>query len=60
MTTDEYINKRELLKYLTGLRYCDIVDSPEDVFFNPDELIFGMIRLIRDFQTVKIDKEAAR
>ncbi|MCD8015148.1 MAG: hypothetical protein LUG99_18635 [Lachnospiraceae bacterium] len=45
---NEYINKWELLKYLGGLRYCDIVDSPEKMF-NPDTLIFGMISLIRKF-----------
>lgn len=59
MATDDYISKGELITYLTGLRYCDIVDNPDEMF-NPDKLIFGMIRLIRDFQTVKTDKEAAR
>lgn len=45
---NEYINKWELLKYLGGLRYCNIVDSPEKML-NSDTLIFGMISLIRKF-----------
>lgn len=57
MTADDYISKGELIAYLMELRYCDIVDSPGKMF-NPDELIFGMIQLIKDFQTAKTGKEA--